>query len=122
MLEFEFKSAGSFSPEALAEMAHLPEAQRALTQAVIDFMEPYWGYDTGRLVESARTTSNLDTGQIVYDVPYASEMYYGIREDGSTFNYHLEKHPLAGPFPLERMAADHMDDIVAEVRRVAGDQ
>lgn len=110
---------GDFSPEGMAELANLPEAQRALTQAVIDYMEPYWAYDTGALVDSA-SGSNLDTGEIVYDVPYAEEMYYGVRADGSPVNYHTDKHPLAGPFPLERMKADHMYDIVEEVRRVAG--
>lgn len=118
MIDLSMAVVGNISPEALAEYANLPEAQRVFTQAVIDYMNPYWAYDTGALVDSANTSSDLDTGKIVYSTPYAYQMYYGIRGNGVPINYKTEKHPLAGPYPLDRMVADHMEDIVEEVRAV----
>ena len=122
MMSFDMSMDG-LTPEAIAEHFHLEpggEAQRALTLATMYYMLPYWAYDTGRLANSPYYASNYDTGEIVYDTPYAQEMYYGVRADGTPVNYHLDKNPLAGPFPLERMLADHMNDIVEEVRKVAG--
>lgn len=123
MITLDMRLNADLSPETIAERFNLEPggaAQRMLTFATMYYMVDYWAYDTGRLANSPYYASNYDTGEIVYDTPYASEMYYGVREDGRTFNYHLDKNPLAGPFPLERMLADHKDDIVEEVRRVAG--
>ena len=121
MISFDTQLNGDLSPEALEKYFHLEPggaAQRALTLAAMYYMLPYWAYDTGRLANSPYTASNYDTGEIVYDTPYASEMYYGVRDDGTPVNYHLDKNPQAGPYPLERMLADHLNDIVEEVEKV----
>ena len=125
MLELSMSSDDMLTVDGIAKTFGLEPggaAQRALTLATITYMAPYWAFDTGALVDSAYYASNYDTGEIVYDTPYASEMYYGVREDGTPVNYHLDKHPLAGAYPLERMLADHTDDIVEEVRKVARGQ
>lgn len=125
MMSLDVSIDGNLSVEAMLEQFHLEEggeAQKALTLATMYYMLPYWAYDTGRLANSAYDASNYATGEIVYDTPYAQEMYYGVREDGRPVNYHHDKNPQAGPFPLERMLADHMDDIIEEVGKVARDQ
>ena len=122
MFSLDVSVDGDFSTEALLEQFHLEpggEAQKMLTFATMFYMVDYWAYDTGRLANSPYTASNYETGEIVYDTPYASEMYYGIRANGSEVNYHLDKNPLAGAYPFERMLADHYDDIVREVQAVA---
>lgn len=85
-------------------------------------MLPYWGWDTGALANSAFTASDIGSGTIVYDKDYASEIYYGVRSDGTVVNYHLDHNPQAGPYPFDRMVADHATDILEEaIRSVNGE-
>lgn len=122
MIDVQMRIDGDISPEAMLREFGLDDhgpVQQAIDRAVINYMEPYWAYDTGWLANSA-WASDIGSGIIVYDTPYASEMYYGVRKDGTKVNYHLDKHPQAGPFPFERMMADHYNDILEEARRVAG--
>ena len=93
--------------------------QTAIDQAVVEFAKPYWAWDTGYLANSA---TGIGTGQITYTADYAYEMYYGMRMDGTPVNYHQDKNPMAGPYPIERMMADHMNDIVEEAQKVVGNQ
>ncbi len=124
MLDVQMRIEGDFSPEGLLREFGLDDhgrVQQAIDRATIEYMVPYWAFDTGRLAYSA-WASDIGSGIIVYDTPYASEMYYGVRSDGRPVNYHLDKHPLAGPFPFERMMADHYNDILEEAMRVAGNK
>ena len=93
--------------------------QQAMDRAVVELSKPYWAWDTGYLANSA---VGIGTGEITYTADYASEMYYGIRESGAPVNYHLDKNPMAGAYPIERMAADHMNDIIQEAQKVVGNQ
>ena len=125
MLDVQMSFNGDISPEAVLSLFGLQDhgaVQEAVDRAVIEYMNPYWAYDTGALVNSAYTASDIGGGQIVYDTPYAWEMYYGTRRDGTPFNYHTEKHPLAGAFPFDRMIGDHFEDILEEARNVARNQ
>lgn len=122
MIDVQMHIEGDWSPEGMLRQFGLDNygrVQQAVDRAVIEYMEPYWAYDTGRLATSA-WASDIGSGMIVYDTPYAHEMYYGVRGDGRPVNYHLDKHPQAGPFPFERMMADHYNDILEEAIRVAG--
>ena len=124
MLELNMRFDGGLTPEALLSMCGLEDGgpvQEAIDRAVIAYMEPYWAYDTGELVNSVYGATTIGSGQIVYDTPYAQAMYYGIGRNGP-INYHTDKHPQAGAYPFERMLADHYNDIVEEARRVAGGQ
>ena len=119
---FDVHVEGDLSPEAILREFGLEEngaAQVALDNAVVEYAKQYWAWDTGHLANSA---VGIGTGNITYTAPYAYEMYYGVREDGTPINYHLDKNPLAGPYPIDRMKADHMNDIVEEVMRVVGNQ
>ena len=124
MLRMSVDINGDFSANWLLKQCGLEPygpVQCAIDRAVIEYMKPYWAWDTGRLANSA-DSSDIGSGIIEYPVPYASEMYYGVRENGKPVNYHLDKNPQAGPFPFERMMADHFNDIVEEANRVARNQ
>lgn len=96
--------------------------QMAIDTAVIDYMLPYWAWDTGRLANSAYGATDVGSGKVIYDTPYAAELYYGIRRNGQPINYHTDHNPQAGPFPFERMMADHANDILEVAKQVAGSQ
>ena len=125
MLNINVSVNGDFSAEALLERFGLQDhgpVQMAIDEAVIRYALPYWAWDTGTLANSAYSASDIGSGEIVYDTPYASEMYYGIRENGEPVHYRTEHNPLAGAYPIERMKADHMQDIVEEAIAVARNQ
>lgn len=110
------------SPDAIIKELGMEKGgpvQTAIDQAVVDYAKPYWAWDTGNLANSA---TGIGTGNITYTADYAWELYYGVREDGTPINYHLDKNPLAGPYPIERMVADHMEDIIQEAQAVVGNQ
>ena len=57
--------------------------QKAVDTAVIDYMMPYWAWDSGTLARDAYTRSDIGSGLITYapagkdGVSYAHYMYYG---------------------------------------------
>lgn len=113
-----FHVSGEISADEIMREAGLEpggEIQQAIDQAVVNYAKDYWAYDTGNLANSA---VGIGTGEITYTADYASELYYGVRSDGQPINYHHDKNPLAGPYPIERMAADHMNDIIEEAQKV----
>lgn len=137
MIEFHTVFSGNFTPDAIIRMAGLEEGgrvQTAVDNAVVRYLHDYWAFDTGTLAESVR---GQGSGELTYYQPYAHYQYYGVLytdELGRTFvgagetkpintgiplNYKTDKNPLAGAFPLERMKADHLDDIIEEARNVA---
>lgn len=125
MIQMDIDISGDFSTEALLERFGLQDhgpVQEAIDRAVIKYAEPYWAWDTGALATSPYQASDIGSGTIIYDEPYASAMYYGLRPDGSPINYSTEHNPLAGAYPIERMKADHLDDIVQEAIEVARNQ
>ena len=122
MLEFHVLFDGDCSAEALLRKCSLNEGgevQLAIDNAVVRYMDEYWAKDTGLLAESV---SGIGTGELTYFQPYAHYQYYGVSRSGKPLNYSKEKNPLAGAFPLERMKADHIDDIIREAMGFAGDQ
>lgn len=58
--------------------------QKAIDKAVIDYMMPYWAYDSGTLARDAYTRSDIGSGLITYapagkdGASYAHYMYYGV--------------------------------------------
>ena len=115
--------------------------QTTIDNSVMRYMEPYWAHgDTRVLARSCYTATDAGSGMIVYPGPYAHYMYHGVLytdEIGRVFvglgekkpintgiplKYSKEGSPLAGAYPLNRMKADHLDDILEEARAVARDQ
>ena len=122
-------------------------AQRVLEKCVIDYSIPYCPFDTGTLANSPYSASVPGSGKVVYPGPYAHYLYFGqvygpnipVFEDdsgtptrwfsppgqkkhptGKFLQFKTDINPLAGPFWVERMWADHEKDIVQEVRNAAG--
>lgn len=118
--------------------------QKYIDAEVIRQNEPYVPFDEGALNVSASMATDIGSGFVVYDTPYAHYQYYGVVygpnipmiiggeltfrspsgatkvPTGQKLTYNKEKHPLAGSFWFERMKADHKDDILKGARKVAG--
>lgn len=117
----DVKLIGEIIPEDIIRAAGLEEngpVQTAFDNAVVEYSKPYWARDTGFLMNSA---VGMGTGLITYTADYASWLYYGIRM-GMPINYHLDKNPMAGAYPIERMVADHLNDLIEEAQKYVGDQ
>lgn len=122
MIEMHVVFDGDFSPERIMSQYGLEpngRVQLTIDESVVRFLDAYWAKDTGLLAESV---IGQGTGELTYYQPYAHYQYYGVSRSGKPLNYSKEKNPLAGAFPLERMKADHMDDIVQEAVASARNQ
>lgn len=123
------------------------KVQQAVDAAVIRYAIPYCPMKTGTLMNSPLSMST--PGKVIYAGPYAHYLYYGkvygpnipIFEDdsgvptrwvsppgkgtkhptGKDLTYRLSPHENAGPFWIERMKADHINDIIEEVRKFGRD-
>lgn len=120
------------------------KVQKFIDAEIIRQCEPYVPFDEGILNASASMETDIGSGLVVYDTPYAHYQYYGVVygpnipmmiggeltfrspsgatkvPTGQKLTYNKEKHPLAGSFWFERMVADHKDDILKGARKVAG--
>lgn len=121
--------------------------QQVVDKAVIDWCIPYCPFETGVLANSPYTASEIGSGRVVYNAPYARYLYYGevygpnipVYEDdsgvptryfsppgqekhptGRELQYKQDLNPLAGAFWFRRMMADHRNDILREAYRAAG--
>ena len=118
--------------------------QKVIDEAVIRKCEPYVPFDEGVLTASASLATDIGSGLVVYNTPYAHYQYYGEiygpnfqveqggemvwrspkgkmkKATGRKLSYHLEKHPLAGSHWFERMMANHKDEILEEAKAAAG--
>ena len=121
--------------------------QMAIDNAVIRYCMPYVPFETGTLAQSPYRASPPGSGQVIYETPYARYLYYGevmgpnipVFEDdsgvparfysppgqskhltGRQIQYNTDTNPLAGSHWVERMKANHMQDILEEAKAVAG--
>ncbi len=123
--------------------------QQVIDKSVIDWSLPYCPWDTGVLARSPYSATVIGSGRVVYQVPWAHYQYYGevygpnipVFEDnsgeptgffsppgqikhptGRPLDYsksQAKNGPLAGPFWVDRMKADHMSDIIKEATDAA---
>ena len=116
--------------------------QKVVDAAVIRECFPYVPFDEGILAGSANTATEIGSGEVIYDTPYARYLYYGevygpnipITENGTVtgyfsppekfqtgekLEYNTEKHPQAGPYWFDRSMADHKKDILKEAQDAA---
>ncbi len=89
--------------------------QKFFTHSCRLHMDKYLPFDTGTLA----TTADEQPNAVIYEQPYAKVVYYGVR-NGKEINYHLDKHPLAGPYWDKRMVSAEMQDVVREVQNYIG--
>lgn len=112
--------------------------QKVIDQSVIDFCQPYVPASPDRTLEfSAQTATEIGSGQVIWDTPYAHYQYTGIVygpnipiiQDGilmgffsppgrpkvptdRELTYDTSQNPMAGPRWFERMKADRLNDIL----------
>lgn len=65
------------------------KAQQWLDNEVLKDSDPYCPFRTGNLVRSGQRGTQLGSGKVVYNAPYAARCYYG------KFNFSKAKHPQA---------------------------
>ena len=116
--------------------------QKAVDAAVIRECFPYVPFDEGILAGSANTATEIGSGEVVYDTPYARYQFYGeiygpnipIVENGvivgyrsppekhptgRPLQYNTDKNPLAGSHWFDRAMADHSEDVLKEAQDAA---
>lgn len=116
--------------------------QKTVDAAVIKYCFPYLPFDEGVLAGSANTATEIGSGEVIYDTPYARYLYYGevygpnipIKENGvitgwwspkkkhptgEKLKFNTDKNPQAGSHWFERMMADHSKDILEEAQDAA---
>lgn len=116
--------------------------QKAVDAAVIRECFPYLPFDEGILAGSANTATEIGSGEVVYDTPYARYLYYGevygpnipIVENGEIvgwrsppekyptgreLQFSTDKNPLAGSHWFDRAMVDHKDDVLKEAQNAA---
>lgn len=116
--------------------------QKVVDATVIRECFPYLPFDEGVLAGSANTATEIGSGEVIYDTPYARYQYYGevygpnipIVENGvvtgyfsppekfptgEKLQYSTEKNPMAGSHWFDRAMADHKDDVLKEAQDAA---
>ena len=118
--------------------------QRAIDDAVIRECTPYVPASPDRTLEfSARVSTEIGSGEVIWNTPYAHYQYMGIvygpnfqvmikgalewrsyagrpkHPTDRELTYDTSQNPLAGPRWFERMKADRLNDILDEARRAA---
>lgn len=116
--------------------------QKIVDAAVIRVCLPYVPFDEGVLAGSANTATDVGSGEVIYDTPYARYLYYGEvygpnipiveggeitgywsppekHPTGAKLTYRTDKNPQAGSQWFERAMADHKDEVLKEAQDAA---
>lgn len=146
MIEFTAKLFMDDPEEILRKRGVLPNGrtQKFIDNEVIRQNEPYVPAQTNYLATSAYGATDIGSGRVTYPGPYAHYQHEGEvygpnipmtiggeltfrsppgqikHPTGRPMEYSKELHPLAGSHWLERMKADHLDDILDGARKEAG--
>lgn len=92
------------------------EVQRFVDSEVLRLCEPYVPMDTGVLKTSGFVSTDIGSGEVIYETPYARKMYYN-----PDFEFQGKNDtPARGALWAERMWADRGDDIVQGAAKTAG--
>lgn len=68
------------------------EIQRIIDSEVLSMMDPYVPFDTGALMDSGYTNTNIGSGKITYICDYSRYQYYiPMNHHGQTTAYWFEK-------------------------------
>jgi hypothetical protein len=133
----------NLSPDDILALFGLDDhgrVQRMIDQSVIDYCRPYIPASPNRILEdSAQVSTDIGSGMVVWNTPYAHYQYAGIvygpnipiidPETGvlmgwfsppgrpkhptdRELTYDTSQNPMAGPYWFERMKADRLRDIL----------
>ena len=84
-------------------------AQQVVDSEVMRYMSPYMPLQTGMMIDSMLTHTNLGSGEVVVKTPYAKRRLKYARKNG-----------LRGPNYFERMKVDHLHDIGRVAEKITG--
>ena len=87
----------------------LEKAQKYLDQEVIRTCAPYVPLDTGTLERSGKMSSDIGSGTVTWNTPYAKKQYYEGKSKG-----------LRGARWFDRAKADHAEDWQDGVAKILG--
>lgn len=108
--------------------------QKYIDSEVIRLSDPYTPHLTGALKKSAKTGTDIGSGEVIWNSIYAKFLYYGnvmvSPSTGSPWARKNEKkiltsrplsyHGGGGKLWFERMKADHRDKILKGAANIAG--
>lgn len=100
---------------ALQRSKNFIEVQKFIDSETLRKCDPYVPMDTGTLKRSGTLGTVIGSGLVVYNAPYARRQYYTNSGNGRHNSSHLR-----GSYWFERMKADHLDEILAGAKKVAG--
>ena len=111
-------------------------AQKYVDNEVLRLSDPYLPYQTGMLRDSGLHGTDVGSGKVVWNSPYAKFLYYGkvmlgmeshspwakSGEKKAKTSRDLTYHgaPKRGAFWFERMKADHLQEILKGLARLLG--
>ena len=85
--------------------AHISTLQPILDMQVLKDSNYYAPMDTGNLMSSGITGSNIGSGQLLWTAPYAKKMYYGVG-----YNFSKDSNPNARAKWFEEAKAKKMKE------------
>lgn len=91
------------------------KVQQYIDSEVLRLSEPYVPMDTGMLIKSGTLATQIGSGEVKYETPYARRQYYEGRSPGTS-----AAGALRGKLWFERMKADRKDDILRGAAKIAG--
>lgn len=98
--------------------SRINRAQALLDTAVMQDTSPYVPFRQGTLDSSVIRATEVGSGRVVYDTPYARHMYYGVHyRTGKPFTFNKRFHPLASAQWFEHSKALNKDKWVETVKR-----
>ena len=101
-------------------------AQEYVDTAVLRLSEPYLPFRIGILKKSGLLGTEIGSGTVIYNAPYAHYQYYGIVYEGKAPKQPTDRSltysgaPKRGKLWFERMKADHKNRIIKGAARIAG--
>lgn len=145
MITYTAKLTDMVSPKELKRKLGVEpggHVQKSVDATVIRECFPYLPFDEGVLAGSANTATEIGSGEVIYDTPYARYLYYGEvygpnipkvengeivgywsppekHPTGAQLQYNTDKNPLAGSHWFDRAMADRKDDILKEAQDAA---
>lgn len=110
----------SFAPNFASRMKdNFKKAQKFVDSETLRLCAPYTPKQEGHMIDSGTLGTVLGSGVVEYTAPYAKRQYYtnaGRGKQGLTKRNSHNYKCLRGKEWLERMKADHLDELERKVK------
>lgn len=87
------------------------KAQQYVDSEVLRLSAPFIPKDTGALINSGITNTQIGSGEVKYNTPYARRWYY--------MPAHFQEAPQRGNYWFERMKQQYKEQILKGVKDIA---